>query len=75
MSCDTAVAMELVADDAVQKWRKLIGPTNSFKAKEEDPKSLRALYGSDETRNAVHGAASPSDAERVGLSVVCFFSR
>jgi nucleoside diphosphate kinase len=29
MTSDYAVGMELVAQDAVNKWRKLIGPTNS----------------------------------------------
>jgi nucleoside-diphosphate kinase len=30
---DLVVGMELVADSAVQKWRDLIGPTNSTVAK------------------------------------------
>uniref|UniRef100_A0A7S3GCI2 DM10 domain-containing protein n=1 Tax=Palpitomonas bilix TaxID=652834 RepID=A0A7S3GCI2_9EUKA len=64
MTSDVAVALELVADNAVAAWRSMIGPTNSFRAKEESPKSLRALFGSDETRNAVHGSASPMEAER-----------
>ena len=34
MTSDYAVGMELVSPDAVNKWRKLIGPTNSLKAKE-----------------------------------------
>ena len=50
--------MELVADSAVDKWRQLIGPTNTLKAKEEAPHSLRALFGTDGTKNAVHGSDS-----------------
>lgn len=58
MSSDAIVAMELVADDAVNKWRKLIGPTNSETARKEAPNSIRALYGTDGSKNAVHGSDS-----------------
>jgi len=34
MSSDFIVALELVSDDAIKKWRELIGPTNSLTAKE-----------------------------------------
>jgi hypothetical protein len=33
MTSDYAVGMELVAQDAIKKWRTFIGPTNSLKAK------------------------------------------
>ena len=33
MTSDYAVGMELVAPDAIKKWRTFIGPTNSLKAK------------------------------------------
>jgi hypothetical protein len=33
MTSDYSVGMELVAQDAITKWRSLIGPTNSLKAK------------------------------------------
>ena len=29
MSSDFAVGLELIAPDAITRWRKLIGPTNS----------------------------------------------
>jgi len=58
MTSDVIIALELVADDAVNKWRKLIGPTNSEKARAEAPNSLRALYGKDGSQNAVHGSDS-----------------
>ena len=64
MTSDFSVGMELVADNAITKWRKFIGPTNSLKAKEEAPKSLRALYGIDGTKNACHGSDSPESVER-----------
>lgn len=50
--------MELVASNAVDKWRQLIGPTNTLQAKQSAPNSLRALFGTDNTRNAVHGSDS-----------------
>mmetsp|Transcript_81671 Transcript_81671/g.219438 ORF Transcript_81671/g.219438 Transcript_81671/m.219438 type:complete len:284 (-) Transcript_81671:25-876(-) len=64
MSSGTIIAMELVADGAIQKWRKLIGPTNTFTAQQEAPSSLRALYGTDGTRNACHGSDSSASAQR-----------
>jgi nucleoside-diphosphate kinase len=45
MTSDYSVGMELVANNAITKWRTFIGPTNSLKAKQEAPNSLRALYG------------------------------
>merc|ERR1712110_84111 len=33
MTSDMVLGMELVADDAINKWRGLIGPTNSITAK------------------------------------------
>ena len=64
MTSDYAVGMELVSQDAIKKWRTFIGPTNSLKAKEEAPKSIRAKYGEDGTKNAVHGSDSPQSVER-----------
>lgn len=55
---DVVTGMELVASNAVDKWRQLIGPTNSLQAKQSAPNSLRAIFGTDNTRNAVHGSDS-----------------
>jgi nucleoside-diphosphate kinase len=63
ITSDVVVGMELVANNAVAKWRELIGPTNVEKAKAEAPNSLRALYGKGET-NAVHGSDSNINALR-----------
>ena len=58
---------------AITEWRRLIGPTDSAKARaeaeaahplNEDLWSIRALYGVDARRNAVHGSDRPSSAER-----------
>ena len=50
--------MELDNNGAVKGWREFIGPTNSATAKAEAPGSLRALFGTDGTKNAVHGSDS-----------------
>lgn len=49
---------------AVKAWRQLAGPTDSAKAKDSDPSSLRALYGTDGTKNAVHGSDAFASAYR-----------
>ena len=64
MTSDACVGMELVAQDAVKKWRQVIGPTNSTNAQRDAPDSLRALFGSDGTRNAVHGSDSVGSYRR-----------
>ncbi|KAI8995899.1 nucleoside diphosphate kinase [Gaertneriomyces semiglobifer] len=64
MSSLPAYAMVLEKDSAIAAWRQLAGPTNAIKAKEIAPQSIRALYGTDGSRNAVHGSDSPGSAER-----------
>ncbi|XP_030069422.1 nucleoside diphosphate kinase 5 [Microcaecilia unicolor] len=64
MSSAPIIAMTLARQQAISYWKELIGPTNSITAKETHPSSLRALYGTDDLRNAVHGSSSFSSAER-----------
>ncbi len=40
MTSDVAVGMELVREDAIAHWRKVIGPTNFLVAKEKAPDSI-----------------------------------
>lgn len=47
MSSGRIAAIELVGPGAVLKWRELIGPTDSNKARMEAPSSIRAHYGTD----------------------------
>lgn len=61
---DFVVGMELVAEGAIAKWRKLIGPTNCQVARVEAPGSLRALFGTEGVRNACHGSDAPTSAQR-----------
>ena len=64
MTSDVVVGIELVAADAVKKWRDLLGPTNTEVARKSAPKSLRALYGTDGTKNACHGSDSGPSYKR-----------
>lgn len=55
---DLVVGLELVCSDAITKWRNLIGPTNCQVARIEQPNSIRALFGREGVKNAVHGSDS-----------------
>jgi len=65
------LAMELVGENAIQRWRELIGPTDPAKARSESASSLRARFGKDVTHNSVHGSDSPASAAR---EIEAFFS-
>ncbi|KAJ3239736.1 Nucleoside diphosphate kinase 7 [Chytriomyces hyalinus] len=59
------------ADDIVSSFRELVGPNDPELARNLRPKSLRALYGTDKVRNAVHC----TDLEADGILEVQFFFR
>ncbi|XP_032245309.1 nucleoside diphosphate kinase 7 isoform X4 [Phoca vitulina] len=58
------IAMEILRDDAICEWKRLLGPANSGMARTDAPGSLRALFGSDGIRNAAHGPNSFASAAR-----------
>lgn len=73
MSSGAVTALVLEKENAIKSWRDLMGPTNSLKAKaeaeaahplNEELWSLRALFGTDGTRNATHGSDSQFSAWR-----------
>lgn len=64
ITSDVVVGMELVADNAITRWRKTIGPTSTERAISEAPHSIRALFGTDNTKNAVHGSDSVGSMKR-----------
>eukprot|EP00051_Salpingoeca_urceolata_P033913 m.22789 g.22789 ORF g.22789 m.22789 type:complete len:202 (-) comp6953_c0_seq1:154-759(-) len=64
MSSGPLVAAVLAKSDAVPSLRALVGPTDSNKARETHPTSLRALFGTDGQRNAVHASDSPAATQR-----------
>nr|WP_320131046.1 nucleoside-diphosphate kinase [uncultured Holophaga sp.] len=54
------VLLALEAEDAIRRWRELMGVTDSDKAA---PGTLRRRFGMGITRNAVHGSDSQANAE------------
>jgi nucleoside-diphosphate kinase len=60
------VAMVLEGEDAIRRWRDIMGPTDSRKA---GPSTLRGQLGQDIERNAVHG----SDGEDTARFEVGYF--
>lgn len=66
----TCVAVEISGDDAQERFRKLAGPVDPEIARHLRPHTLRAKYGIDKTRNAVHCTDLPEDAR---LEVEYFF--
>jgi len=64
--------MEIVTEGAIDKWRNIIGPTDSVQAKMNASSTLRATYGTNSLRNAVHGSHS---AQEKTAEVDLFFGR
>jgi nucleoside-diphosphate kinase len=64
MSSGYIKAYVLEREDAIREWRKLLGPTHPPRARLLMPNSLRATYGSTDTRNAFHGSDNWSNAKR-----------
>jgi len=58
LQSDVSTGLEIVASNALQSWKSLIGPEDASRAKQEAPQSIRALFGSDAVRNAVHASDS-----------------
>ncbi|CAH8570890.1 unnamed protein product [Schistosoma turkestanicum] len=54
----------IARENAISACRELIGPQNAFKAKAIAPESLRAIYGTDDQQNGIHGSDSFTSAER-----------
>ena len=59
MTSDPCVVMALEGDNAILRWRELMGPTDSSKA---PPGTIRASFGTNIERNAVHGSDGPDTA-------------
>ncbi|XP_013141021.1 PREDICTED: nucleoside diphosphate kinase 6 [Papilio polytes] len=50
--------------NAIELWRKMLGPTKVYKAQFQEPYSLRSMFGISDTRNVAHGSDSTVSAER-----------
>lgn len=64
MTSGPIVAIELMGSGVINKWRSLLGPTDAGKARESDPNSIRAQFGTDATANAAHGSDCEKSAQR-----------
>lgn len=53
MTSGPCVVMAIEGDNAISRYRELMGPTDSKKA---PPETIRGQYGTDIERNAVHGS-------------------
>jgi nucleoside-diphosphate kinase len=60
MSSGRAVVMMLERDDAIAKWREVMGATDPSKAA---PQTIRRTYGFSIENNAVHGSDARETAE------------
>ncbi|KAJ2857094.1 hypothetical protein GGI22_003607, partial [Coemansia erecta] len=64
MTSGPIVALSLDGDDVIRGWRMMIGPTDPDTARMQAPQSIRAMFGSNSTRNVAHGSDSPKSARR-----------
>jgi nucleoside-diphosphate kinase len=62
------LAMVLEGENAISRWRDLMGPTDSTKAPKD---TIRGTFGTDIERNATHGSDA---AETAAFEIGYFFS-
>ncbi len=60
MTSGPVVVVALEGDDAIARWRDLMGPTNSTEA---PAGTIRGDFGTDVERNASHGSDAPQTAK------------
>jgi nucleoside-diphosphate kinase len=60
MTSGPCVVMAIEGEDAVARYREVMGPTDSKKA---PPGTIRNKYGTNIERNAVHGSDGPGTAK------------
>lgn len=64
MTSGPTLCMVLNRNDAVDGWRGLMGPTDPNIAKSDAPESIRATFGQDILKNAVHGSSNIEEANK-----------
>ncbi|CAH0720581.1 unnamed protein product, partial [Brenthis ino] len=50
--------------NAIDLWRRMLGPTKVYHAQFKEPYCLRGMFGISDTRNVAHGSDSEVSAER-----------
>ena len=68
MTSGPVVVVVLEGENAIARWRDLMGPTDSSKAKAG---TIRGDFGTDIERNAVHGSDAPQTAK---VEIAYFFN-
>jgi nucleoside-diphosphate kinase len=68
MTQGPSIVMVLAGQNAIQRWRDLMGPTDPLKA---EPGTIRKDFGASVEANAVHGSDSPQSA---AFEIPYFFS-
>ncbi|MGB9874324.1 MAG: nucleoside-diphosphate kinase, partial [Hydrogenobacter sp.] len=58
MTSGPVVACVLEGENAIKRVRDIIGPTDSEEARRVAPSSIRALFGTDKGKNAIHASDS-----------------
>lgn len=64
MTSGPLVAVALEGPDAVRRWRGIMGPTDPNVARNKEPFSFRARYGTEVPKNGFHGSDSDESAQR-----------
>lgn len=54
----------LARQDAIKKWREMMGPTKVYRAQFEAPDTIRGRFGLSDTRNATHGSDSETSVRQ-----------
>ncbi len=62
MASGPVVAAVLEGENAIARVREIIGPTDSEEARKTAPNSIRALFGTDKGKNAIHASDSEESA-------------
>uniref|UniRef100_A0A1B6FBE1 DM10 domain-containing protein n=1 Tax=Cuerna arida TaxID=1464854 RepID=A0A1B6FBE1_9HEMI len=61
------IGVDVLSEDAVQRLIALVGPTDVTEAKANFAGTIRATFGQDVTRNAIHAAKSAEKAEKESM--------
>lgn len=69
LSSGPVVAMELVGNEAVSVWLKLLGPVDAATAQKEAPQSVRARFATEGAQIVGHGSDSLAAAAKVRRAV------
>ncbi|KAI5632223.1 nucleoside diphosphate kinase domain-containing protein [Phthorimaea operculella] len=56
--------------NAVQLWRRMLGPTSVYKAQFLEPYCLRGMFGISDTRNVAHGSVAECHPRYLTLKMI-----